>query len=347
LALASMPLLILIRGEGFGYQFYKLFLSISPILVIGFLLVEEEAEKLFIKTKIVIFLMREGAMILLVFICLGTGDMVIRSGIGTTMAEIGRGGAQKLLTPATMELQAELSRMHDKSIYIIWYDEFYNGNFVNAWLAYFARNNRVWLSNTLLSDIDIRGLAKKIQRPQDIFTEGFLLTSSKLSQPLKNHGAELVWAIDPYYLWKFSVNNEGIFKIIKPQLKSRLMGFGSVDLVNLSETAGGDNHMDAVFKLHVMTSGTIGRIEVRNIDGMHSVWDTVPGNGEMLLGVSDIDRSGVLLNKSDGSVDISVHDSKKLLLYAADNSSFKNEETHYQVAISFVDGRSARTLVRK
>jgi hypothetical protein len=347
LALAAAPLVVLVQGKEFGYQFYKLLLSISPLLVVGFVTLEAETEGIFCKITYFPILARIGVIILLIFTCLGTFDMVVRSGVGQTEAEIGRGGAQKLLAPATMKIQDILSQMRGQNVYIVWYDEFFAGNFINAWLAYFARHNRVWLSNTLLSDIDIRTVVKKMRPPRDPLSEAYLLTSCKLAPLLEGHAVESIWSLEPYCLWRFSSADKEIFEIINPKIRSSLKGFGSIDLVNTSETVGSDTNPDAVFKLRIRTLGTIQQIEVRNIGGMQSVWDTIPGNGAVLLGIADVDRPDVLLNASDGSVSISVDHSRTLLLYAADNSSVRDGKTRYQVEVTFVDGRSIRTIIRR
>ena len=131
-----------------------------------------------------------------------------------------------------------------------------------------------------------------------------------------------------------------------PDLSVSLKGFGSVDLVNLSEAAGPDGQPDAVFGLEVRRPGRVRSLELRNTDGLYSVWDTVPGNGHVLLGVAEADRPGVLVNRPDGSVDIEVGGSRSLLLYAADNSSIRGGRTHYQLSLTFADGQVGSTPVR-
>jgi len=87
-------------------------------------------------------------------------------------------------------------------------------------------------------------------------------------------------------------------------------------------------------------------IEVRNIDGQHSVWDTIPSNGCSLLGVASADRPDKLINKSDGSVDINVENPTTLILYLADNGSIRGGRTKYQISITLSDGRVGRAPVQ-
>jgi len=72
---------------------------------------------------------------------------------------------------------------------------------------------------------------------------------------------------------------------------------------------------------------------------------TIPGNGAVLLGVADAEKPNLLINKPDGSVEIEIYNSRTLLLYATDNSSIKDGQTHYQVTVNFADSRSVRVPV--
>jgi hypothetical protein len=129
---------------------------------------------------------------------------------------------------------------------------------------------------------------------------------------------------------------------IMQDLSVSLKGFGSVDLVSMSETPGADGQADAVLQLEVRRPGRVRSLGLRNTDGLYSVWDTVPGNGHVLLGVAEAGRPGVLLNRPDGSVDLEVEGSRSLLLYAADNSSIRGGQTHYQLNLTFGDGSLER-----
>jgi hypothetical protein len=134
--------------------------------------------------------------------------MTFRSGAGQTVEEIGRGGAHKLLSPATKAVQDKLAEMHNQDIYIVWEDDFYQGGFVNAWLAYFARHNRVWLYNPILSDADLSKFPQAKQSPENLPDDFFMLTS--LSRVF-GHSLQLIWSADPYHLWQLSSGEDWLF----------------------------------------------------------------------------------------------------------------------------------------
>ena len=212
----------------------------------------------------------------------------------------------------------------------------------NAWAVYFLREVPIYLAEYrhYMAQPHVVPLMQRA-RPIDLSTVHYILTDGKkTSLLLSGRPYSLSWSSGPFYLWKMSGSNETSI------LESTLRGFGSIDLVNLSETAGLDGQVDAVFALEVKRSGRIQSLELRNTDGLHSVWDTVPGNGHVLLGVAEADRPGVLVNRPDGSVEIGVEGSHSLLLYAADNSSIRGGQTHYQLSLTFADGQMGSIPVR-
>ena len=331
---------VMMLGPGFKYQSYKLLLSVSPLLPLGIALTGSSLmEHRFLSghfIKIILFLVLMGLGGLSSY---GTIDMTVRSGVGHNLEEIGRGGAHKLLATSTRRIQDKVSAMHGEDIYILYKDNFFDGNYINGWLSYFARKNRVWVANPRIGD----AIISEPIHPQKPERHAFLLTSGDL----KGHGAKKVFSSEPYHLYKFSNTEwDTLSQILEPRAEASLQGFGPMDMVNLSESAGGDGSADSVFKLTLHASGKVESIEMRNIGGMHSVWDTLPGNGAVLLGVADIDKPNLLLNKRDGSVDINTYEGQSFLLYVADNSSIKEGKTRYQVTVNFSDGRMAKAPVK-
>jgi hypothetical protein len=151
----------------------------------------------------------------------------------------------------------------------------------------------------------------------------------------------LLWSGGPYSLLQVDLEKS------EPVLECQFVGFGPRDFVNMSENAGADGQFDATFILDIKTSGRIISIEIHNTDGVHSVWDTIPSNGHVLLGVADSEKSESLLNKPDGSVAIDVHPGQKLFLYAADNSTLNNGKTEYQVTMRLDNGRLASVPIKR
>src|SRR5205085_10149602 len=83
----------------------------------------------------------------------GTLNLTFRAGggLGLTQEAMGRGGQFKLVDPAMRQMQRELEARAGQTVYIAWFDDFFGGAVVNAWLAYFARGNKVFLVNPMVS----------------------------------------------------------------------------------------------------------------------------------------------------------------------------------------------------
>jgi hypothetical protein len=151
--------------------------------------------------------------------------MTLRTGIGRTLEEIGRGGAHKLLLPATRNIQEVLTKLHGEEIYILWEDEFYRGAYVNAWLAYFARRNRVWIANPLLGDIDIEHWTGSDHRPTDLSSHAVVLTSPSSRGFVAGQSFRLVLSAAPYLLWRLSGEHWAILTdIANPNGRETLTG---------------------------------------------------------------------------------------------------------------------------
>ena len=149
LALGGLPVLVFVRGAEYNYQLYKLLLSVSPLYPIGWTVLSQRLNRSIVfKAHRFNACFRITGVILIVLMVIASASMTIRTGVGRTMEEVGRGGAHKLAAPATMHLQKRLSTIRNQNIYIIWTDDFFGGDYVLNWLRYFARNNYVWSINS-------------------------------------------------------------------------------------------------------------------------------------------------------------------------------------------------------
>jgi len=180
LAMALLPFSLLLWGPRYGYQFYKILLSVSPLLPLGIVVAANGAGSSRLAKLSLRLAGKTALIIILPLSLLGTADMTIRSGVGKTQEEIGRGGAHKMLDPATKKVQDVLSGMRGQYVIISWKDDFFNGAYVNGWLAYFARKNRVWVTNPLITDLnllDLPGIKITLDNPPPEF---FLLIPPKI-----------------------------------------------------------------------------------------------------------------------------------------------------------------------
>jgi hypothetical protein len=123
------------------------------------------------------------------------------------------------------------------------------------------------------------------------------------------------------------------------RMSAVLKGISNYDAVGLSKTVASDDKADGLFVLTVEAKDKeITAIEIRNVDGVPSIWDTVPGSKNPPIGVSLISDPVRLLNNRDGSVAIKVKDRVDLNLYVADNGSISGGKTSYRISAKFSDG---------
>lgn len=123
------------------------------------------------------------------------------------------------------------------------------------------------------------------------------------------------------------------------RMSAYLKGISNYDAVGADKQIRGDDKADGLFQLSVEAENrVISAIEIRNVDGMKSIWDTVPLSSNPPVGVALVSDPVRLLNKKDGSVRIEVKRRADLNLYVADNGSISGGKTNYRVTVSFADG---------
>ncbi len=121
----------------------------------------------------------------------------------------------------------------------------------------------------------------------------------------------------------------------------------TVDLVSQSETLGPDGHKDVQIDVPVDPGPAISRIQVRNVDGTASNWDTIPNNVCWAIGVADRRKPQALLNRQDGSVQIPVKEQSELLLYLQDNGAFRGGGTQFEVLVTREGGQETSYRVER
>lgn len=123
------------------------------------------------------------------------------------------------------------------------------------------------------------------------------------------------------------------------RMSAVLKGISNYDAVGPGKAIAGDDKADGLFVMTVEAKDKeITAIEIRNVDGVPSVWDTVPNSNNPAVGVSLTSDPVRLLNNRDGSVAIQVKDKVDLNLYVADNGGIAAGKTNYRISVKFSDG---------
>jgi len=132
------------------------------------------------------------------------------------------------------------------------------------------------------------------------------------------------------------------------RMSATLKGISNYDAVNPTKKIGGDDKGDGLFVLTLdAKQREITAIEIRNVDGMDTVWDTLPNTTHGVIGVALVSDPARLLNNRDGSVKIPAQDRVELNLYVADNGSIEKSNTNFRVTVSFADGEIAWCPVQR
>jgi hypothetical protein len=123
------------------------------------------------------------------------------------------------------------------------------------------------------------------------------------------------------------------------RMSAVLKGISNYDAVNRTKQIGGDDVADGLFELRVEAPNKeITAIEIRSIDGVAGVWDTIPTSKNGAIGVALTSDPVRLLNNRNASVSIKVQDRAHLNLYVADNGGIAGGQTNYRISVTFKDG---------
>jgi len=194
--------------------------------------------------------------------------------------------------------------------------------------------------------LNIRGGALNVNPRQDSQLLLFITDDGKFSDPQRQYQVKV--ANSDGTSWSATVKYDaggasqepgrppGAFPV---RMSAVLKGISKYDAVGPTKTIGGDDKGDGLFVLSVEAQDReITGIEIRNVDGAQSVWDTIPGTTAPPIGVALVSAPERLLNNRDASVKIKVKDKTDLNLYVADNGSIAAGNTSYRVTVSFADG---------
>jgi hypothetical protein len=209
LALAGLPWLVFAIPGKHPYQFYKVLLSVSPLLVLGLALAcRPQLPGAAVRPRgwlgrlwvIPSFLVLGGTCAAAL---VGTTRMAVET---TRRLGTERCRAPWLQDRNVREAQDRLERLRGRNLLIA---TPYGGanHYRNGWLAYFARHNRTWLANPWVNDSDaerFKGLAEPVLPPACAWwPEGLLVLTGKgdfRAGPLGD--ARRLWGNGLYELWQ-------------------------------------------------------------------------------------------------------------------------------------------------
>jgi hypothetical protein len=214
--LVALPFLVIAKDANHPYQFYKLLLTACPLFVLGLALLGRGAvlgappgspgpPRL---GAALLRLVPPGLVGGLALVGgAATATMVLRT---TRPEEDSRFfGARALLDPAVRQLGDFLEGVHGRDIAYCATDSVSGtGCYLNCWISYFARRNRLWLANPNFNDNDDltadprrRHLADLSRLPPDAL---FLTRRGTLFlQPPGGFGRQrTVWQNKAYVLWR-------------------------------------------------------------------------------------------------------------------------------------------------
>jgi hypothetical protein len=199
--LALLPLLVAIRDAQHPYQFYKLLLTVSPLLALGLALVGsyglQPLATLSVQRPWLTICLPLPLMIVLVLGTVATAGMVLKSASAKPRP---RSGADVLLVADMRRLQDLLEELPECNV-LIGHPNAYH----RSWLAYFARRHRVWLADSTIVDADLRNvpaLAATLDL-KNLPKELRIITQHKGAFAAVAAGdLPLAWAGDSYQLWQ-------------------------------------------------------------------------------------------------------------------------------------------------
>ena len=121
------------------------------------------------------------------------------------------------------------------------------------------------------------------------------------------------------------------------RLQATMMGEGNRDLVGRNEKRAGNGKPDWRVDVKMDSPGTVIGMKVTNVKGPSGEWDTLPGNGKWLLGVTRV--NGEILNRTDGAINIPISEPMAFILWLENNGSLGRAETRSRLTLVYDDGR--------
>jgi hypothetical protein len=231
-SLSLLPLLVLAKDSQHPYQLYKLLLTVCPLLLVGLAMVSVPSPSAAVRVEPPGWgywrnCLRLGPALMLL------GGVLVASGVGTVQMVLQstspipglRHHSPVLYDPDVQQIAKRLEKMRGANVLICQTGGDFLSNLTNAWLAYAARNNQVWLASPWVNDQSLdRTPAAEIADCSTLPEELFVLTGkNSLGQPSPSWKMTPVWSNRSFQLWKSNglcaawvqevVNPQGLEKV--------------------------------------------------------------------------------------------------------------------------------------
>jgi hypothetical protein len=207
LGLLGLPFIMLARDAQHPYQVYKLVLTASPLFVLGLGLLAHRAGAA----------LPAAAARLGRFVPLPLLGGIAAAGLAATVLMVlgvtdarapERFRGRLLADPAVRDLTDYLERLHGRDIAYHQTDGVTStGFYLNSWIAYHARHNRLWLANPFFNDGDDLSAIPELRAITDLGTlppDALFLTRRRtvFLQPPGGFGRQrTLWQNRSYVLW--------------------------------------------------------------------------------------------------------------------------------------------------
>jgi hypothetical protein len=207
LGLALTPLVVLACGDQYAYQFYKLLLTVSPLLVVGLGLLSPPWRQVCNLPILQRYIGNVPRLLAPVGVAALTGTALMTYQ-PARLKLTPRSFAGYVQTPDLLELQERLEQLAGENVFIGYRDDTTPcSHLINGWLAFAARQNRVWLGSITINDLSIAsvpnasGSVDLTRLPRELIV---LTGRGCLPQAADLSGGQLLWSNRSYQLWKVS-----------------------------------------------------------------------------------------------------------------------------------------------
>jgi len=197
------------------------------------------------------------------------------------------------------------------------------------------------------SDIlNIKGGALNLSPSQDKELLLFITDDGRFTKKDRQYQVRVVNVDGTFWTAPVKTGGTGAVDLAQPRggqfpvrMSAYCKGLSNYDAVGPGKGIKGDGKADGLFTVSIEARNkTITGIEIRNVDGQSSIWDTLPGTANGAIAVALGAEPTRLLNNRDGTVRIDIKDRVDLNLYVADNGSIAGGKTNYRASVTFADG---------